>query len=180
MQLMLERARTPEEKIYLINEKIEDLRGTFFRQAMFAEFELLLHELAEKEIPITPKLLKDEYEKLLKAYFGPAITLDPVSTIEWARIPHFYYNFYVYQYATGISAALALADRVLKGGEQERNEYLSFLKAGSSKYPIEILAAAGVDMKSPAPVQTTIATFSRLVDQLGEHASQLAITGVNC
>ncbi len=180
MQLMMERARTPDEKIYLINEKIEDLRGTFFRQAMFAEFELLLHELAEKEIPITPKLLNDEYEKLLKAYFGPTITLDPVSTIEWARIPHFYYNFYVYQYATGISAAMALADRVVKGGEQERNDYLSFLKAGSSKYPIEILAAAGVDMKSPSPVQTTIATFSRLVDQLGECANQLAIVESNC
>lgn len=175
MKLMLERARSSEEKIYLINEKIEDIRGTFFRQAMFAEFELMLHEFAEKDIPMTPKLLKEEYEKLLRAYFGPAITIDPIGTIEWARIPHFYYNFYVYQYATGISAALALADRVVSGGETERNEYLSFLKAGSSKYPIEILAAAGVDMKSPAPVQATIATFSRLVDQLGEHAGQLAL-----
>jgi oligoendopeptidase F len=168
MHLLLERAKSSEERVFLINEKIEDLRGTFFRQAMFAEFELKLHELAENNVPMTPKLLKAEYEALLKAYFGPALTIDAVGTIEWARIPHFYYNFYVYQYATGISAAMAFADRVLKGGATERDDYLGFLKAGSSRYPIDTLAKAGVDMRSAEPVRATIATFSRLVDQLGK------------
>lgn len=166
MHLLLQRTKSKEEKIYLINEKIEDLRGTFFRQAMFAEFELKLHEFAEKNIPITPKLLKDEYESLLKTYFGPSITIDPVGTIEWARIPHFYYNFYVYQYATGISAAMALSDKVLHGSTKERDDYLGFLKAGSSRYPIDILTSAGVDMRTGEAVKSTVKTFARLVDEL--------------
>lgn len=166
MHLLVERAKTPEARAFLINEKIEDLRGTFFRQSMFAEFELKLHELAENNVPMTPKLLRTEYESLLKAYFGPAVTIDPVATIEWARIPHFYYNFYVFQYATGISAAMAFAERVLKGGNKEREDYLGFLKAGSSRYPIDILATAGVDMRSEKPVKTTIETFNHLVGRL--------------
>lgn len=168
MRLMLERAKSKEERIFLINEKIEDIRGTLFRQTMFAEFELWLHDMAEKNIPLTPKLLKDAFRELNQRYFGPKVVIDPIGEIEWARIPHFYYNFYVFQYATGISAALALAERVCKGGEKEREDYLSFLKAGSSRYPIDIMERAGVDMRSPQPVTSAISKFGALVDQLGK------------
>lgn len=167
MRLMLERAKSKEERIFLINEKIEDIRGTLFRQTMFAEFELWLHETAEKNIPLTPKLLNETYRDLNRRYFGAKIAIDPEGEVEWARIPHFYYNFYVFQYATGISAALALADRVCKGGKTEREAYLTFLKAGCSRYPIDIMASAGVDMRSPKPVAAAIAKFGSLVDQLG-------------
>lgn len=167
MRLMLERAKTKEERIFLINEKIEDIRGTLFRQTMFAEFELWLHQTAEKNIPLTPKLLNDAYSDLNRRYFGPNVVIDSEAEVEWARIPHFYYNFYVFQYATGISAALALAERVCKGGAAEREDYLSFLKAGCSRYPIDILERAGVDMRSPKPVASAIAKFGSLVDQLG-------------
>lgn len=166
MRYLLENAKSKEERIFLINEKIEDIRGTLFRQTMFAEFELLLHTLAENNTPLTPKLLREEYRKLNARYFGPKVIIDPESEIEWARIPHFYYNFYVYQYATGISAALALADRVVNGGNTEREAYLSFLKGGSSRYPIDMLAMAGVNMLSPEPVTKAIQKFGKLVDQL--------------
>lgn len=168
LQLLLKRAKTKEERIFLINQKIEDIRATLFRQTMFAEFELFIHQMAEQNVPLTPKLLKSEFLKLNQFYFGPEVCVDAEAEIEWARIPHFYSCFYVYQYATGISAALALADRVLNGGIPEREAYLSFLKAGSSKYPIEILKAAGVDMRSPQPVKATIAKFGQLIGQLEE------------
>lgn len=166
MRLMLDRVKSKEERIFLINEKIEDIRGTLFRQTMFAEFELLIHEMAEKNIPLTPKLLKDEYRKLNRRYFGDTVAIDDEADSEWSRIPHFYYNFYVYQYATGISAALALADRVMKGGTTERDQYLSFLKAGCSRYPIDILKSAGVDMRTPEPVSAAIGKFASLVSLL--------------
>jgi oligoendopeptidase F len=168
MRLMLQRAKSKEERIFLINEKIEDIRGTLFRQTMFAEFELWLHETVEKNIPLTPKLINDAYRNLNQRYFGPKVVIDPQGEREWARIPHFYYNFYVFQYATGISAALALAERVCQGGAQEREEYLSFLKAGSSRYPIDIMKSAGVDMRTSQPVTAAINKFGTLVDQLGQ------------
>jgi len=166
MRLLLQRFTKKEEQIFLINQKIEDIRSTFFRQTMFAEFELLIHHMAERDTPLTPKLLKEEYSKLNRKYFGPSIIIDPEAEIEWARIPHFYYNFYVFQYATGVSASLALSERVLNGGAAERDEYLSFLKAGSSRYPIDILEGAGVDMRSPKPVESAIRKFDTLVTQL--------------
>lgn len=166
MRLMLERVKTKEERAYLINEKIEDIRGTLFRQTMFAEFELWIHDALEKNIPLTPKLINDTYRELNSRYFGPRVIIDSEAESEWARIPHFYYNFYVFQYATGISAALALAERVCGGGKKEREEYLSFLKAGSSRYPIDILKSAGVDMRSPLPVASAIKTFGKWVDRL--------------
>lgn len=168
MRLLLERAQSKEERIFLLNEKIEDIRATLFRQTMFAEFELWLHETAEKNIPLTPKLLNDAYRELNQRYFGPHVVMDEEATTEWARIPHFYYNFYVFQYATGISAALALAERVCTGGIAEQEDYLSFLKAGCSRYPIDILEKAGVNMRSPQPVSSAIAKFGSLVDQLGQ------------
>lgn len=168
MQHMLSKSADKAQKIYLINQKIEDIRGTLFRQTMFAEFELFIHTLAEQNEPITPARLKEEYLKLNQKYFGPSLVIDEEAQIEWARIPHFYYNFYVYQYSTGISAALALADKVSQGGEKERDDYLRFLKSGCSKYPVETLRAAGVDMSTPAPVNAAIHKFSALVNQLEE------------
>lgn len=165
MRYLIKNAKSTEEKIFLLNQQIEDIRATLFRQTMFAEFELFIHEMAEKNVPITPKLLKEQSSRLNAIYFGPAV-IDPLIEIEWARIPHFYYNFYVYQYATGISAALALSNRVVNGGKKERDDYLSFLKAGSSKYPIEILKDAGVDMRSAVPVESAIKKFRGLVDEL--------------
>lgn len=168
MNYLLEKLPSTREKIYLINQKIEDIRATLFRQVMFAEFELLIHKLAEENSPLTPALLNSEYRKLNQKYFGPAATIDPQGDIEWARIPHFYYNFYVYQYATGISASLALTDRVLKGSAKERNDYLNFLKGGSSRYPLDLLKMAGVDMTTKKPVTAAMQTFKNLVSTLDE------------
>ena len=119
------KAATKEQKAFLINQKLDDMRSTLLRQTMFAEFELKIHEWAEQGIPMTPALLKAEYRKLNEEYFGPDVYIDEEADIEWSRIPHFYYNFYVYQYATGISAAHALVDRVVNGGDQERVDYLT-------------------------------------------------------
>jgi oligoendopeptidase F len=172
MRTLLKRFTKKEEQIFLINQKIEDIRGTLFRQTCFAEFELLIHQMAEYNIPLTPTLLKEEYRKLTAKYFGNGVILDKEIDIEYARIPHFYYNFYVYQYATGISAALALSDKVMNGDETDRDAYLSFLKAGSSAYPIDILKNAGVDMRSPEPVASAIKKFNGLVQKLGELSNQ--------
>lgn len=165
-RMLIKQCQDPHEKIFLINQKIEDIRGTLFRQTMFAEFELLIHQHVEQGMPLTPQLLKQEYRQLNEAYFGPNTVIDPEIDIEWARIPHFYYNFYVYQYATGISAALALADKVVKGTQKECDAYLSFLKGGCSKYPIDMMKMAGIDMTSPAPVQQAIQTFDQLLTEL--------------
>ena len=165
---LLKKAQSKEEKIFLINQKIEDIRTTLFRQTMFAEFELFIHEQVEKRNPLTPQLLKEKYRQLNQKYFGPAVVIDQEGDIEWARIPHFYYNFYVYQYATGISAALALAEKVVSGGKKDQEEYLNFLRAGSSKYPIEILQLAGVDMRSAAPVKAAIQKFKSLIQELNQ------------
>lgn len=166
MKQLIARAKTKEERIFLINEKLEDIRATLFRQAMFAEFERMLHNWAESDTPLTTSLLNSEYLKLNKSYFGPQVVVDTEIESEWSRIPHFYYNFYVYQYATGISAALALADRVGQGGEAERDQYLRLLKGGCSRYPIDLLSDAGVDMRSPQPVEKAIARFRELLGEL--------------
>lgn len=165
-QYFLNTRPSKEEKIFLITEKLDDIRSTLFRQTMFAEFELKIHEMAEKHIPLTPQTLSETYFELVKTYFGEGVELDDHIKVEWGRIPHFYYNFYVFQYATGISAALALANRVTKGGEKEKNDYLNFLKSGSSRYPIETLKLAGVDMSSSEPVQAAIQHFEKLTKEL--------------
>lgn len=163
---MLKNAQSRDEKIFLVNQKLEDIKATLFRQTMFAEFEMKIHELAEKDIPLTPELLKAEYYALNKFYYGDTIDVDQEIEMEWARIPHFYYNFYVYQYATGVSAALALAERVSAGNHVEREEYLSFLKSGCSRYPLETLKLAGVDMSTSEPVKMAINTFRKLTKEL--------------
>ena len=153
-------------RLYLVNKRADDLLATLYRQTMFAEFEHRTHCLEEGGTPLTVDVLRAEYRKLLEKYFGSGMVLEKESCLEGLRIPHFYRAFYVYKYSTGISAALALAARVLSGGEREREDYFGFLKSGGSRFPIETLKAAGVDMSSPAPVQAACAVFSRLVDEL--------------
>jgi oligoendopeptidase F len=164
----MERAKTDGERAYLINREIDAIRGTIIRQTMFAEFEKVTHALAEAGEPLTVDCLKTEYGKLLAAYFGPDFAIDDELKLECLRIPHFYSAFYVYKYATGLSAAIALSERVVSGGREELNDYLSFLKGGSSKWPLDLLKDAGVDMTSPAPVETALTRFERLVAELDE------------
>lgn len=154
-----------DEKAYIIGKRLDDIVATLFRQTMFAEFELIIHEKAERREPVTLDTLRNEYRKLLEAYFGHMMIFEDVSDLEGLRIPHFYTAFYCYKYATGISAAIALSERVLSGGEKERNEYLSFLSSGGSKYPIESLKRAGVDMSTPEPVKKAAEYFGKLLDE---------------
>ena len=151
-------------RAYLINRQIDDLRGTLFRQSMFAEFEKLTHEAEESGAALTLESFRKTYRALLDAYFGPGVVIDPELELECLRIPHFYSAFYVYKYATGISAAITLADGVLKTGGTGR--YFGFLRSGGSKFPIETLADAGVDMNSPRPVNAALDLFERRVAEL--------------
>jgi len=155
-----------ELRLYLVNKHADDLLATLYRQTMFAEFEKITHELEESGTPLTTELLRGEYRKLLEKYFGPQMVLEETSDLEGLRIPHFYHAFYVYKYATGVSAALALADRVLGGGAKEREDYFTFLKSGGSRFPIDSLKAAGVDMSSPEPVNAACDAFGCLVNEL--------------
>jgi oligoendopeptidase F len=159
-------ADAPELRRYIINKRADDFLSTLYRQTMFAEFEKRSHELEEGGTPLTVDILRSEYRALLEKYFGPEMTLEEESDLEGLRIPHFYRAFYVYKYATGISASYALAERVLSGGAKEREDYFSFLKSGGSRFPIESLKLAGVDMSGPAPVEAACRAFGRLVDQL--------------
>ncbi len=163
---LFDRAKSDKERAYLVNRAIDDVRGTIIRQTMFAEFEKITHALAESGEPLTVDCLKQEYHKLLEIYFGPDFVLDPELDLECLRIPHFYSAFYVYKYATGMSAAIALSQRVLHGGQAEVDAYLSFLQGGCSKYPLDLLRDAGVDMENPKPVITALEHFETLVDQL--------------
>lgn len=156
-------------RAYLINSQIDDIIGTLFRQTMFAEYEKICHEMVEAGRPITVDSLRREYRKLLEAYFGEPTELDEVADIEGMRIPHFYRAFYVYKYATGISAAISLSDRVLSGGEKERKDYFEFLKSGGSRFPIESLQIAGVDMTESQPIQKAIDLFAKRLDELEEY-----------
>lgn len=151
---------------YLLAMRADDILATLFRQTMFAEFELKAHELVEAGTPLTPELLRKIYRELLELYFGPEMHFESNSDMEGLRIPHFYSAFYVYKYATGISAALALAKRVTNGGDKEREDYFNFLKSGGSRYPIESLKVAGVDMEQVEPVQAACDTFKKIVDEL--------------
>jgi oligoendopeptidase F len=151
---------------HLLVQQIEDIRTTIFRQTMFAEFELDMHRRAEAGEPLTAENLSKPYYDLVARYHGPAVTLDDEIALEWARIPHFYYNFYVYQYATGLSAALALSDQIITEGAPAVDRYLRFLSSGSSRPSIDLLRDAGVDMTNPAPIQAAMDRFDSLLDQL--------------
>jgi oligoendopeptidase F len=158
------KAKSKKELAYLINYEIEGIRGTIFRQTLFAEFEWQIHKWAEQGTPLTPALLKEYYVQLNRDYYGPDLVIDKELEIEWARIPHFYYNFYVYQYATGLSAALALFEK--SKSPEARERYLEFLSSGGSRYPVDLLSRAGVDMRSSAPVDAAMSRFSKLLDEL--------------
>lgn len=165
-EYLLKNAKSEEMKKYLLAMRADDILATLHRQTMFAEFELKAHELVEQGTPLTPELLRKIYRELLELYFGSEMHFESNSDMEGLRIPHFYSSFYVYKYATGISAALALAHRVVNGGEKEREDYFKFLKSGGSRYPIESLKIAGVDMESTEPVQAACDEFKKIVEQL--------------
>ena len=163
---LLEQTSDPKMRAYIINRQIDDIRGTVFRQTMFAEFEKIIHAIEENGDALTLEVFKSEYHKLLEAYFGQNFVLDPQLDLECLRIPHFYNSFYVYKYATGISAAVALAERVLSVKPGSVDAYLDFLRAGGSKFPLETLKAAGVNMGTSAPVESTLKLFERRLDEL--------------
>jgi oligoendopeptidase F len=155
-------------RAYILNRQIDDIRGTVFRQTMFAEFEKIIHDMEEAGEALTLDSFRSAYRKLLVDYFGPGFALDDELELECLRIPHFYSAFYVYKYATGMSASIALSHRVLHGGPRELADYLGFLKSGGSRFPLETLQNAGVDMSSPRPVDDTLALFERRVAELEE------------
>ncbi len=163
---LLKQTSDPKMRAYIINRQIDDIRGTLFRQTMFAEFEKIVHSLEESGDALTLDVFKSEYHKLLAAYFAQNFVLDPQLDFECLCIPHFYNAFYVFKYATGISAAVALSERVLAGESGSVDAYLSFLRSGGSKFPLETLKAAGVDMTTPAPVESTLRLFERRLGEL--------------
>jgi oligoendopeptidase F len=165
---LMDEAKSDAERAYLVNRDIDAIRGTIIRQTMFAEFEKIIHEQVEAGEPLTVESFTREYRQLLEAYFGPDFAIDDELKLECFRIPHFYRAFYVYKYATGMSAAIALSERVLGGGKRELDDYLSFLRGGCSKDPLDLLKDAGVDMTTPAPVRAALDRFEMLVGQLDE------------
>ncbi|HZC59315.1 MAG TPA: oligoendopeptidase F [Chthoniobacterales bacterium] len=165
---LLAEAHAPAVRAYLIDRQIEDIRNVLFRQTMFAEFEKQVHEIEENGGPLTLDVFCSVHRELLEAYFGPRFTIDGELSLECLRIPHFYSAFYVYKYATGISASVSLADRVLNGGQAELDAYLGFLKSGGAKFPIDTLREAGVDMQSPEPIEKTMELFARRIKELRE------------
>jgi oligoendopeptidase F len=165
---LMDHADNDEMLLYLVNFYIDEFKGTLFRQTMFAEFEKNTHELIESGGSLTAEWLNSEYGKLNAQYYGPEVTQDDKICYEWSRIPHFYRAFYVYQYATGYSAANAIAEKILKEGPDARDSYIRFLKSGSSDTPIELLKIAGADMSTEEPVRMALDVFDRLVDRLDE------------
>lgn len=168
LEYMLNNVKNDREKLYLLNHYLEQFRTTVFRQTMFAEFEMLIHEHVENGGALTADYLCETYKKLNEKYYGPNMVVDDLISIEWARIPHFYYNFYVFQYATGFSAAVALSQKILDEGDEAVDRYLKFLSSGSSDYPINILKLAGVDMTTEEPVNNALKVFEKLVEEMNK------------
>jgi oligoendopeptidase F len=164
--ILLERSIDKRARAAILGKLIEDTVATLFRQTMFAEFEHLAHAKAEAGEGLTVEVFRSIYRGLLEQYFGPDVVLEPNSALECLRIPHFYGAFYVYKYATGLSASLALSDRVLNGGAAERDQYLDFLKSGGSRFPLESLKVAGVNMAGPEPVRRALKVFERSLGEL--------------
>ena len=166
MRHLLSKTTDKKERAYLINHFLDSFKGTVYRQTMFAEFELLMGRMAESGQTLTAEALSEKYLELNKLYFGPDMVSDPQIALEWARIPHFFYNYYVFQYATGYSAAVAIANRILEEGAPAVADYKKFLSGGSSTDPISLLKIAGVDMSSPAPVNSALQLFGELLDEM--------------
>ncbi len=168
-QYLLKTCTDPDQRAYVLNHFLEQFRGTIYRQTMFAEFELKVNEIAARGEGITADALCELYRQLNTDYFGPGIVLDEEIAVEWARIPHFYYQYYVYQYATGYSAAIALSNRILEEGPSAVEDYIGFLSGGSSKTPIDLLKGAGVDMARPEPIAAALKSFDELVDEMAQY-----------
>jgi len=163
---LLKKLNDKQQRAYILNYYLEQFRGTVYRQTMFAEFERKIHSMAENGEPLTVENLSDIYYDLNVKYYGPEMTVDREIALEWARIPHFYSSFYVYKYATGFSAAAALADQILDEGEPAVKRYMNFLSSGGSDYPINLLKQAGVDMTTPDPVNNALKTFGQMVEEM--------------
>ena len=168
MEHLLAKTTDKKERAYLINHFLEQFKSTLYRQTMFAEFELNIGQMTAQGQTLTADVLNAEYKRLNELYFGPDMVVDDRIALEWARIPHFYYDYYVFQYATGYSAAIALSRRILREGEPAVKDYLGFLSGGCSKSPIELLKGAGVDMTSPEPVNQALKLFGELLDEMEE------------
>ena len=168
MQYLLKTTTDKRQRAYLINYFLEQFRTTLYRQTMFAEFELAVNQMTERGEGLTADALCDIYRKLNADYFGPDIVVDEEISLEWARIPHFYYNYYVYQYSTGYAAAIALSQKILQEGKPAVEHYLNFLKGGSSKPPIDLLRGAGVDMATTQPIDEALKLFDGLLDEMDE------------
>jgi oligoendopeptidase F len=168
MAYLLETTTDKKERLYYLNHYLEQFRATLYRQTMFAEFEQIIHKNAEAGEALTAERLSEAYRELNIKYYGPEIVVDSQIDIEWARIPHFYMNFYIYKYATGFSAAISLAKQILAEGQPAVERYLHFLKSGGSDYPIELLKTAGVDMNKPKPIQDALAVFADVLAEMEE------------
>lgn len=168
LDYMLKNVKDEGERLYLLNHYLEQFRTTVYRQTMFAEFEKMIYEYAEAGNAITADYLSNTYKKLNEKYYGPNVVIDDEIAIEWARIPHFYYNYYVFQYATGYSAAVSLSQQILAEKDIAVKRYLNFLKSGSSDYPINVLKMAGVDMTTEEPVNNALKLFGKLVDEMDQ------------
>ena len=166
MEHLLAKTTDKKERAYLINHFLDQFKGTIYRQTMFAEFELTIGRMVAEGRTLTADVLSAEYRRLNEAYYGPDMVVDDEIAVEWARIPHFYFNYYVFQYATGYSAAIALSRKILAEGESAVRDYLGFLSGGCSRAPIDLLKAAGVDMTSPAPVDQALQLFGELLDEM--------------
>ncbi len=173
MNHLLKTTKDPRKKWYLLNQQVDQIRGTVYNQALFAEFEMIIHEQVEKGEALTAEYLSDLTRELYIRYFGDAFVMDTEFAINWCRIPHFYYNFYVYQYATGMSAATALSHRILAGDRDARDAYLRFLTRGCSDYSINLLQDAGVDMTSPEPIRATTTLMQELLQEMEKLQTEL-------
>ena len=168
MEYLLNKTTDKKERAYLINHFLDQFKGTLYRQTMFAEFELNIGKMVQEGKTLTADVLCAEYRRLNEVYYGPDMVVDDHIAMEWARIPHFYYNYYVFQYATGYSAAIALSRKILAEGESAVKDYIRFLSGGCSKSPIDLLRDAGVDMTSPEPVEQALELFGQLLDEMEE------------
>ena len=173
MEYLLEKTTDKKERAFLINHYLDQFKGTIYRQTMFAEFELNIGRMIKEGKSLTADVLCAEYKRLNEFYYGPDMVVDDQIAVEWARIPHFYMNYYVFQYATGYSAAIALSRKILEEGESAVKDYLGFLSGGCSKSPIDLLRGAGVDMASPAPVNQALELFGKLIDEMEELTKEL-------
>ena len=173
MQYLLGKTTDKKERAYLINHFLDQFKGTLYRQTMFAEFELIIGKMIAEGKTLTADVLCSEYKRLNEMYYGPDMVVDDRIAMEWARIPHFYMNYYVFQYATGYSAAIALSRKILSEGESAVKDYLGFLSGGCSKSPIDLLKGAGVDMTTTAPIDDALKLFDELVAEMEELTNDL-------